>query len=155
MHICCRSLRGSVDWNSLQESGGESDPSRSLRGSVDWNKNVLFLIYTILCRSLRGSVDWNNQFHDYHPTFCGRSLRGSVDWNLCNLCAHMLPLVAPFAGAWIEIIAGNIIFGVCCVAPFAGAWIEMIRTRLEDLRLQSLPSRERGLKLLCSKKSSW
>ena len=33
--------------------------------------------------------------------------------------------VAPFAGAWIEIL--NTLFRLCChfVAPFAGAWIEI------------------------------
>ena len=33
--------------------------------------------------------------------------------------------VAPFAGAWIEIIALLITCWVSTVAPFAGAWIEI------------------------------
>ena len=57
-------------------------------------------------------------------------------------------LVAPFAGAWIEInfgVAGKLL-GV--VAPFAGAWIEISATFALAVVLVSLPSRERGLKLL-------
>ena len=34
-------------------------------------------------------------------------------------------LVAPFAGAWIEIFALAIAFNAPSVAPFAGAWIEI------------------------------
>ena len=37
--------------------------------------------------------------------------------------------VAPFAGAWIEILKIYLLYCVICVAPFAGAWIEM---QLED-----------------------
>ena len=54
--------------------------------------------------------------------------------------------VAPFAGAWIEIIYlftgenGN------GVAPFAGAWIEIEITKRLLSAIWSLPSRERGLK---------
>ena len=33
--------------------------------------------------------------------------------------------VAPFAGAWIEIILDKLGLGWNNVAPFAGAWIEM------------------------------
>ena len=56
--------------------------------------------------------------------------------------------VAPFAGAWIEI---NIIKNFpddVDVAPFAGAWIEIIVVDvLYYILVESLPSRERGLKL--------
>ena len=34
-------------------------------------------------------------------------------------------MVAPFAGAWIEIEAGGYHRREKAVAPFAGAWIEM------------------------------
>ena len=34
--------------------------------------------------------------------------------------------VAPYAGAWIEIIAYLKLTTLECVAPYAGAWIEMI-----------------------------
>ena len=33
--------------------------------------------------------------------------------------------VAPFTGAWIEILHDSIDFHVCRVAPFTGAWIEI------------------------------
>ncbi len=34
--------------------------------------------------------------------------------------------VAPFAGAWIEILDASSSFSLSCVAPFAGAWIEIL-----------------------------
>ena len=59
-------------------------------------------------------------------------------------CIH---LVAPFAGAWIEIIKRIVDEQPTVVAPFAGAWIEIGLDRAEIAeKLQSLPSRERGLK---------
>ena len=34
-------------------------------------------------------------------------------------------LVAPFAGAWIEILHRKCLKGLLAVAPFVGMWIEM------------------------------
>ena len=34
-------------------------------------------------------------------------------------------MVAPFAGAWIEILVPSALYILVPVAPFAGAWIEM------------------------------
>ena len=58
-----------------------------------------------------------------------------------------LQCVAPFAGAWIEILTrGNFLLGVI-VAPFAGAWIEILLNEMMfEENKPSLPSRERGLK---------
>ena len=54
--------------------------------------------------------------------------------------------VAPFAGAWIEMMNSSGEAVLIGVAPFAGAWIE-IRSYLSiSLKVMSLPSRERGLK---------
>ena len=55
-------------------------------------------------------------------------------------------MVAPFAGAWIEIqpYLGRQKFGT--VAPFAGAWIEIYTPSFAPIIKPSLPSRERGLK---------
>ncbi len=57
-------------------------------------------------------------------------------------------MVAPFAGAWIEILyeAGYLHEGKH-VAPFAGAWIEIIIYFTTGNKLTSHPSRVRGLKL--------
>ena len=38
---------------------------------------------------------------------------------------YMRTAVAPFAGAWIEIPYTNVIIYLPYVAPFAGAWIEI------------------------------
>ena len=56
--------------------------------------------------------------------------------------------VAPFAGAWIEITITTPWKKSLDVAPFAGAWIEIEMIHGITAYTQgSLPSRERGLKL--------
>ena len=60
--------------------------------------------------------------------------------------------VAPFAGAWIEIICVLYMDGIYDVAPFAGAWIEMRKDARTGVAGRSLPSRERGLKCPYRKK---
>ena len=54
--------------------------------------------------------------------------------------------VAPFAGAWIEILKYPKNVHQCRVAPFAGAWIEIPTMDNITKIIESLPSRERGLK---------
>ena len=58
----------------------------------------------------------------------------------------MAKMVAPFAGAWIEIKASAALEPVKSVAPFAGAWIEIIKSRYRLPLARSHPSRVRGLK---------
>ena len=56
-------------------------------------------------------------------------------------------LVAPLAGAWIEIDSSSVKIESLNVAPLAGAWIEIVfQQALDASHLESLPSRERGLK---------
>ena len=54
--------------------------------------------------------------------------------------------VAPFAGAWIEILNAIEFLVDFLVAPFAGAWIEISLFSIRYSSTSSLPSRERGLK---------
>ena len=56
--------------------------------------------------------------------------------------------VAPFAGAWIEISQTFAYTMVVFVAPFAGAWIEISLVAPKSSIASSLPSRERGLKYI-------
>ena len=56
-------------------------------------------------------------------------------------------LVAPLAGAWIEMRCNIARFCACIVAPLAGAWLEISAFRGSRLSIASLHSRERGLKL--------
>ena len=56
--------------------------------------------------------------------------------------------VAPLAGAWIEIAALFFTAVPIPVAPLAGAWIEMPLSGSTPSSFASLPSRERGLKFL-------
>ena len=57
-----------------------------------------------------------------------------------------LTLVAPLAGAWIEIDYRLFCENSICVAPLAGAWIEMFMAYGCVDIVRSLHSRERGLK---------
>ena len=57
------------------------------------------------------------------------------------------PLVAPCAGAWIEIIRQDGQINEEEVAPCAGAWIEIRWRRSSWLPRGSPPARGRGLKL--------
>ena len=54
--------------------------------------------------------------------------------------------VAPLAGAWIEIHYLTHFNTLIYVAPLAGAWIEIQSDFQRVFRVESLPSRERGLK---------
>ena len=63
-----------------------------------------------------------------------------------NLWLRGFGMVAPFAGAWIEIYVGDKTHGSERVAPFAGAWIEIAICATLNIGVVSLPSRERGLK---------
>ena len=54
--------------------------------------------------------------------------------------------VAPPAGAWIEIQGGPGEARIDVVAPPAGAWIEILRLHKNNSEKMSLPPRERGLK---------
>ena len=102
-----RSLRGSVDWNKNTCHSSLILHRRSLRGSVDWNKNPKSRRQLATGRSLRGSVDWNPTADGICSEVASRSLRGSVDWNNTNYAQINNAVVAPFAGAWIEIIGVN------------------------------------------------
>ena len=58
-------------------------------------------------------------------------------------------IVAPFTGAWIEIMLCVRVALRCFVAPFTGAWIEIFKIKaVLSHSPGSLPSRERGLKFL-------
>ena len=54
--------------------------------------------------------------------------------------------VAPLAGAWIEISSYSAGHIINIVAPLAGAWIEIFPLVFARHIIESLPSRERGLK---------
>ena len=55
-------------------------------------------------------------------------------------------MVAPLAGAWIEIFDLQTVASRFPVAPLAGAWIEIPIFVNRSVSIPSLPSRERGLK---------
>ena len=57
-------------------------------------------------------------------------------------------LVAPLAGAWIEIVYSYWYWACIRVAPLAGAWIEIANMQVFSFVVSSLPSRERGLKYM-------
>ena len=123
----CHSLRGSVDWNSLQGGFGNAK-TKSLPAWECGLKSVGYLstakgIFVTpcvgvwieitlwmarqtghCCHSLRGSVDWNLNAYETINRNRGHSLRGSVDWNYEPTHAVVSnPLVTPCVGVWIEI----------------------------------------------------
>ena len=56
-------------------------------------------------------------------------------------------IVAPLAGAWVEIALVSCKPKFNSVAPLAGAWVEItILNTIKNVVSTSLPSRERGLK---------
>ena len=77
----CRSLRGSVDWNSLYDR----------KPNMEW------------CRSLRGSVDWNSWGPWKHSSVGVAPFVGvwiEIDGMVSKSSGYV---VAPFVGVWIEI----------------------------------------------------
>ena len=162
-----RSLRGSVDWNTCKRRF-KIYLRRSLRGSVDWNPLDARSAFTKFCRSLRGSVDWNRDWLmelrawlvapfagawieiamlSCDPVFyIGRSLRGSVDWNLLQQGRFLFYSVAPFAGAWIEISLQSNFCPHPESLPSRERGLKLTVLNSWSSKLLSLPSRERGLK---------
>ena len=65
---------------------------------------------------------------------------------LIQLIIFRIGIVAPFTGAWIEIQSRTARMRASTVAPFTGAWIEMLVMSVLTKFAVSLPSRERGLK---------
>ena len=61
--------------------------------------------------------------------------------------ADVASVVAPLVGAWIEITKAFIELKLDNVAPLVGAWIEINIPYVLPVRLASLLSWERGLKL--------
>ena len=100
--------------------------SMSLRSSERGLKSIVMCIYMIYTLSLRSS-ERGLKYH--YVTKDGKYIR-----------------VAPFVGAWIEMIKTNITNGRLVVAPFVGAWIEIGRIREVAPLNTSLRSSERGLK---------
>ena len=67
---------------------------------------TLYILMQIRCRTLHGCVDWNYTAK-------------------CDCCKRVR--VAPFMGAWIEMLLGSAWYRVQrAVAPFMGAWIEIL-----------------------------
>ena len=56
-------------------------------------------------------------------------------------------LVAPYAGAWIEMAKSFMRQKLLMVAPYAGAWIEITAQGAACVGAASHPTRVRGLKL--------
>ena len=99
------------------------------------------------CRSLHGSVDWNSSYDAGIVAKAGRSLHGSVDWNCIWLIAINLQIKSlPSRERGLKLVWISCLMRRRYVAPFTGAWIEIRGNKIILLLLLSLPSRERGLK---------
>ena len=81
--------------------------------------------------------------------FCCRSLRGSVDWNLWRVLTDLLSYVAPYAGAWIEIVSDNSVdYNIDCRSLRGSVDWNYDTSQIVRRVNQSLPTRERGLKFV-------
>ena len=107
-------------------------------------------IVYVCCRSLRGSVDWNIKVSGVWGV-SRRSLPSRERGLKYNVLSQRLYIerVAPFAGAWIEIL---FVYFYCIIWPgrsLRGSvdW-NIIKEFEDDFGTWSLPSRERGLKYI-------
>ena len=154
--FCCRSLRGSVDWNQLRSLPGIL---RSM--SLPTRERGLKSVSAVSDNDVVVSLPTRERGLKYRKNLSflrwqRRSLRGSVDWNSFYYTPPLnLPRVAPYAGAWIEIAdkafktassgaslptreRGLKSFGGLSgaswvlVAPYAGAWIEITSLSSSD-----------------------
>ena len=88
-------LRGCVDWNTLEELTKSSTASHTLRGCVDWNILCHSVGLECLCHTLRGCVDWNENLSSIffvsdvsHPSWvCGLKLI-SMRVHVSSLASH-------------------------------------------------------------------
>ncbi len=120
-------------------------PSRERGLKYEWEENYRNLIVSLPSRErgLKLSAGANHLPNGLSLPSRERGLKLPLPWLLCCIFS-----VAPFAGAWIEIVFSLYNKFAFRVAPFAGAWIEILHPLPVFPHLLSLPSRERGLKLL-------
>ena len=127
---CCRSPRGSVDWNIFWcWTSSNHITVAPLVGA--WIEIPLIIPtgFSTAVAPLVGAWIEILLLHFMALVSRRRSPRGSVDWNMRLLLYWLaLPCVAPLVGAWIEIINSYKQIASPTVAPLVGAWIE-----IEDL----------------------
>ena len=87
-----------------------------------------------------------NHFRHVVPALIVAPLAGAWIEIVLRPAAHRSLKVAPLAGAWIEIEVLPEGQTGSKVAPLAGAWIEITPCQHQQRRSGSLPLRERGLK---------
>ena len=95
-------------------------------------------------------MDWNYRLTSILVDDFGRTLRGCVDWNrtLHSLLCYNVA-VAPFAGAWIEMLVAIYIKRITRCRTLRGCVDWNNSTMIHKIRgVLSHPSRVRGLKLL-------
>ena len=119
VYVCCRSLRGSVDWN------------------IDLQL-LSFWVITSLPPRERGLKYWVNIIC-YCLTYVAPSAGAWIEILLMKVSCTP-SRVAPSAGAWIEIFSIQSHIPVILVAPSAGAWIEIVKQLNELLDKEVAPS---------------
>ena len=109
--------------------------------------SLTILMSTIGSRTLHGCVDWNTICKAFFVSQKCRTLHGCVDWNFNLKSGSGEQSVAPYTGAWIEILVIISDLNRAKVAPYTGAWIEIASSRASCFLITSHPTRVRGLKL--------
>ena len=147
-NISGRSLHGSVNWNMSREPELRELRRRSLHGSVNWNPSAPRFIKYPMSRSLHGSVNWNCIYAIIGARCGSRSLHGSVNWNSAKIVVKKIKSWSlPSRERELKLLWCWQSLCAIGVAPFTGAWIEIIGICTAQYSVMSLPSRERELKL--------
>ena len=119
-----RSPRGSADWNNCQSHGCTDIKRRSPRGSADWNAMPWAYKPAMSVAPLAGARIEIVPDRNHSDRSTGRSPRGSADWNARTMgIICFFNMVAPLAGAWIE-IEKTIVYNVLCDYIEGGHLIE-------------------------------
>ena len=85
-------------------------------------------------RSLHGSVDWNFSFASFSKAFSCRSLHGSVDWNFNQNAVWYYSVTSlPSRERGLKFFAYHPPSKLKHVAPFTGAWIEILTSTLFEI----------------------
>ena len=140
-------VRGLKYWKNARNCSGRG---RTSRRCVDWNDSSIRPNEYRNCRTSRRCVDWNNVTNFRFTRCCkshltqvrGLKYRTFGQFLLLVLQSHLTQvrglkcckfsfcviysLVAPHAGAWIEMVDEDYSYRKAKVAPHAGAWIEIL-----------------------------
>lgn len=108
--------------------------------------NTLFVTSEDAYLTLDGENVVVNREKQVTARFPLHALAGIISFSYAGASPALMGACAKRAGAWIEMRVRCDFPKIHWVAPFTGAWIEIVSCKVAAPDLASLPSRERGLK---------